>query len=299
LLDSLLQETNKMIWSVVSTVVWTVGALPLTLIALIYFRKRKQTEAKRPLQKENWTKDVVYLCQFKTVPSVRSISPFALKLEMWLKMTGITYENIYTQRMSAKGQIPYIELNGEEIADSNIIITTLKKYFNKDPESELSAEEQGISHLTASSIENYLAHTGFLYRYAYKMQDFMEFLEFDIHFPGLTSYIFKYLLPLQIRLRYFLQGISKHAPEEVWKFAEQDLKALSSLLGDKDYFFGSKASTLDCVVFGHLAQFLYIDIGFPQKEVLWNDCKNLVALVERMKALYWADWRNCMPKRQR
>ena len=46
-------------------------------------------------------------------------------------MPGITYENIYTQRMSAKGQIPYIELNGEEIADSNIIISTLKKYFNK------------------------------------------------------------------------------------------------------------------------------------------------------------------------
>ena len=31
-------QNNKMIWSVVSTVVWAVGALPLTLIALIYFR---------------------------------------------------------------------------------------------------------------------------------------------------------------------------------------------------------------------------------------------------------------------
>ena len=46
-------------------------------------------------------------------------------------LSGITYENIYTEVFSAKGQIPYIELNGEEIADSNIIITTLKKYFNK------------------------------------------------------------------------------------------------------------------------------------------------------------------------
>jgi len=289
-----------MILSVVSTVVWTVGALPLALIALIFFSsKTKKTETKRPLRKENWTKDVVYLCQFNPVPSVRSLSPYSLKVEMWLKMNGITYENIYTEVFSAKGQIPYIELNGEEIADSAVIITTLKKYFNKDPDAELSAEEQAISHLTASSIENYLVHTGGLYRYAYHVKDFMDFLEFDLHFPKFTCFGYKYLLPLQIRLRYFLHGISKHQPEEVWKFAEQDLKALSSLLGDKDYFFGSKASTLDCVVFGHLAQFLYIDIGFPQREVMVNDCKNLVALLERMKVTYWVNWKDDMPKKQR
>ena len=33
---------------------------------------------------------------------------------------------------SKKGQIPYIELNGEEIPDSNIIIKRLKQHFNVD-----------------------------------------------------------------------------------------------------------------------------------------------------------------------
>ena len=32
--------------------------------------------------------------------------------------------------MSKHGQIPYIELNGEEIADSNIIIKKLQQHFN-------------------------------------------------------------------------------------------------------------------------------------------------------------------------
>ena len=45
----------------------------------------------------------------------------------------------------------------------------------------------------------------------------------------------------------------------------KDLAALSNWLGSKQYFLGSKATTVDCMLFGHLAQFLFIDIGFPQK----------------------------------
>ena len=33
------------------------------------------------------------------------------------------YENVFTMKFGSKGQIPYIELNGEEIPDSNIIIS--------------------------------------------------------------------------------------------------------------------------------------------------------------------------------
>jgi hypothetical protein len=46
----------------------------------------------------------------------------------------------------------------------------------------------------------------------------------------------------------------------------QDLEALSVLVGDKPFFHGAAPTSVDCAIFGHLAQFLYIDIGFPQKE---------------------------------
>jgi hypothetical protein len=38
------------------------------------------------------------------------------------------------------------------------------------------------------------------------------------------------------------------------------------LVGDKPFFHGAAPTSVDCAIFGHLAQFLYIDIGFPQKE---------------------------------
>ena len=51
----------------------------------------------------------------------------------------------------------------------------------------------------------------------------------------------------------------------IWGMANKDLAALSLWLGDKQFFHGARPSSLDCTVFGHLAQFLFIDIGFPQK----------------------------------
>ena len=51
---------------------------------------------------------------------------FSLKLETWIRLNKIPYENVHSIKFSKKGQIPYIELNGEQIADSNIIIPKLK-----------------------------------------------------------------------------------------------------------------------------------------------------------------------------
>ena len=39
------------------------------------------------------------------------------------------YENVFTMKFGSKGQIPYIELNGEEIPDSNIIISRFVFYI--------------------------------------------------------------------------------------------------------------------------------------------------------------------------
>ena len=62
-------------------------------------------------------------------------------------------------KFSSKGQIPYIELNGEEIPDSNVIISRLvlevitppfllrlKAHFGLDPDSESSSTDLAMGH---------------------------------------------------------------------------------------------------------------------------------------------------------
>lgn len=79
------------------------------------------------LRKPDYQQDMVYIVQFPVSPKIRTISPFALKLETWLRLKKIKYEPIYSLKFSQKGQIPYIELNGEQIPDSNQIIKTLEE----------------------------------------------------------------------------------------------------------------------------------------------------------------------------
>ena len=57
---------------------------------------------------------------------VINVIEFSLKLETWIKLNKIPYENVYSIKFSKKGQIPYIELNGNQLADSNLIIPKLK-----------------------------------------------------------------------------------------------------------------------------------------------------------------------------
>ena len=47
----------------------------------------------------------------------------------------------------SKGQIPYIELNGQEIPDSNVIIETMKEKFGKDPDAGLTEEQKAKGHI--------------------------------------------------------------------------------------------------------------------------------------------------------
>jgi hypothetical protein len=61
---------------------------------------------------------MVYLFQFPRPFAIPNLSPFALKLETWLRMSDINYrvvEDLSIFHRSPEGTLPYIELNGEGI----------------------------------------------------------------------------------------------------------------------------------------------------------------------------------------
>ncbi|CAG0917321.1 unnamed protein product [Notodromas monacha] len=73
-------------------------------------------------------------------------------------MNQIPYENVDHKMSlrSKRGQLPFVELNGEEIADSEIIIEELAKRFGKNLDDKLTAEQRCLSLTTISMIENEL-----------------------------------------------------------------------------------------------------------------------------------------------
>lgn len=245
--------------------------------------------------------NTVYLFTFPNSPHIRNISPFALKVESFLRLHNIPFEVIGTFQFSPKGQMPYIRLNSKEdgplIADSNFIIHFLSKKLGLDDKVPLTNEQKAISHAFTRMIEEHTSQIGFYYRYALNMDQFCTAVIPDGWFSNkgtfkawLTNKLFKIMMPLGFKKKMRYISFGRHSDEEKWIISCQDIQSLSDFLGTKKFVFGDTPTTLDCTLFGHLAQFLYIPMDFPQKEYMKDHCNNVVEYVERFKKLYWEDW---------
>ena len=74
-------------------------------------RQNLKSKKRRP----TYPKDKVILHQFPRGLHAPSASPFALKLETWLRMANVSYINEFSYQMSNKGKVPWITLNNEVV----------------------------------------------------------------------------------------------------------------------------------------------------------------------------------------
>ncbi|GMS99840.1 hypothetical protein PENTCL1PPCAC_22015 [Pristionchus entomophagus] len=248
------------------------------------------------------------LCQFmerikeKPLPN---LSPWSLKLETWLRMAEIPFTNINNEFkiFSSKGQVPFIELNGRQIADSNIIIETLKHEFGKENMDPTDPKEQSLARAFTALAEDHLTWAMFAMRS--KTGGFNFTLTDDgwgrYHGTGMkrrfTQFMLKRMSKRLVTDRANAQGMGRHSPDELHEIAKEALKSMCIFLGDKPYFGGDRATTLDATMFGHLASLIYIPTpnGVPNLfQLLTKYVKetypNLGQFVERIKEKYWPDW---------
>lgn len=71
----------------------------------------------------------------------------------------------------------------------------------------------------------------------------------------------------------------------------KDLSAISNILGEQQFLFGDAMTTVDCYIFGHLSQILYIpSIDYPHVDWLKANCPNLIAFATRVIDQLWPEW---------
>ena len=96
---------------------------------------------------------VVLLHQPPICDKVAMVSNFVVKLETYLRMTEIPYENSFGPKVSSKGKVPWITYNGKKIADSNFCIRFLNEEFKVTLDDKLSKTERAISHAIKTMVE--------------------------------------------------------------------------------------------------------------------------------------------------
>ena len=92
----------------------------------IFYLYRQRSKSRLVDARRSWVKaprNVVVLHMFPRARDCPNPSPFPLKLETWLRVQNIQYVTDFKHAMSPdKGKSPWITLNGQDVADSQIAL---------------------------------------------------------------------------------------------------------------------------------------------------------------------------------
>uniref|UniRef100_A0A914QJN9 GST C-terminal domain-containing protein n=1 Tax=Panagrolaimus davidi TaxID=227884 RepID=A0A914QJN9_9BILA len=236
--------------------------------------------------KEDWEKDVVYLYQFKRNPYVPNLSPFCMKIELFLRANNIPHQVIENNKArSTKGQLPFIELNGKQIADSEFINYELSEKFNiqNNISSEKSGSLRALTRVFDVEVSRLMSY--------FKIKT-EEFPRAFMSVTDLPKFTYPIIIPLVRRM--VKKSIKKsgynHSDSEMKEILVRDLKAASDILGSNKFLGGEKMAIADCAVFGQLASVYFIPWETEAHEILRTDFPNLIKYIENIAAIYFSEF---------
>ncbi len=235
---------------------------------------------------------MIELYKFGPMGKVCDPSPFCVKVEAYLKMAGLAYDthsgNKYLRR-APKGKLPFIRDGDDVIADSMYIIRHLEDKHNGVLDGHLTPEQKAVAHSFIKMIDENLYWTMVYSRWA--MDD--NWMILKEAFFGSLPFPLKLFVPNMIRKNLLKtlqgQGIARHSAAEVTEIGDGDLAALSDYLGDKQYFFGDRPSSLDATAFGILSQMLLLDTFSAPVFDKARGYKNLVDFTHRVQDKYFGN----------
>lgn len=258
-------------------------------------KEEEPVVVKKNVHKQDYEEGMVYLYQINRSPLLPSVDPACLKLETWLRLAAVKYENVDhgMKFKSKKGQLPFVEFDGEEYCDVSSII----KVLNVNLDESLTVQQRSVTGFAVAMLENHFSWVIKAWR-SQNPEDMLKAYKIDVqNVTGKTwpSIILNFVYKChskKVAKAVVAHGIGVHTPSEIESFGQDDLQVLSDLLGEKDYFFGEAPTSLDVVAFAHLSQLVYMDseVQCGLRDWLNEKCPNLVALCARLKEKAFPDW---------
>jgi glutathione S-transferase len=215
-------------------------------------------------------------------------SPFVMKAMLLLKIAGLAYsENRGGYGKAPKGKLPYIEDDGEIIADSTFIRYHIEKKYGFDFDAGLSVEQKALAWPIERMCEDHLYFVGMDVRW----RDDANFANWPAHFFDAIPKPLRGLIAGMIRRKIIkglvAQGLGRHSQAEVAAFGIRDIDALAVFLGDKPYLMGDQPCGADATVMSFLAGGL-TPVFETEVRTATEHHANLVAYVKRMSERYFS-----------
>jgi glutathione S-transferase len=213
-----------------------------------------------------------------------SAGPFAIKLLAWLKLAGIPYEQVIEDNpgKGPKGKNPWIEVDGELMGDSELIIDFLAEKYGIDLDAGLSPEQKAM---------------GLAWRRTFE-EHFHQVLEWELfahpagaaymrealvsQMPPVIGPLIFSMLSSKLRKQLYARGLARHTPDIIAAKGRDDVDALAAFLGDRPFLLADQPSTADTAVFGQIAPLVYWQMPTPVASHA-KSLSNVVAYCDRMR----------------
>ncbi|AFT85284.1 glutathione S-transferase family protein [Paraburkholderia phenoliruptrix] len=242
---------------------------------------------------------IVYKFGYGSSDESPDISPFVVKLETWLRMSGLPYETRTGNcaRMP-KGKLPVVSIDGELIADSSFIIRELqRRYPHALNNSHLSALETAQLLAFKSLFENDLYFIGVYFRWGID-SNMAIYRPFLVDYarrctPGVGSHVLPLISPIPLALarrrmmqQVWAQGVGRHTYDEITQMGVEAWRAVAEFLSDKTYLFGDVPSTLDATGFAWVHCTLAHPFQSPLRSYIAGE-RRLVDYHDRIWKRWW------------
>ncbi len=216
-------------------------------------------------------------------------SPFVMKAEMLLKLSGLPYETTRgDMRKAPKGKLPFIRDGETVVADSTLIRLYLEKKYGIDFDRGLSTRERGVAWSVEKMLEDHMYWVLIYWRWLDEENFAKGPSAFFKRVPGIVRPLIERAVLKRIRRNLWGQGFGRHSDIEKVTMALRGIDALSQVLADNRYFMGAQSCGADATVFAFIAAGITPYFRSPVQEKLAATA-NLVAYHDRMMAEFYPD----------
>ena len=190
---------------------------------------------------------------------------YGLKVFAFLRLAGIpfTHRQVFDASAAPRGQLPYIEDDGEAIGDSDTIIAHLIAKHRLAIDGQLTLAQRDTGHLVGRMLDDlywvmsYSRWKDERYRPAFLQALLREH-------PDLTEDGLRKAQEFNA-LRYHYQGIGRFRPAAAYARGIADLQVLANLIPATGYVHGSKPTSIDAGIYGFVANIHFFPIPTPLK----------------------------------
>lgn len=214
-------------------------------------------------------------------------NPYGLKVFAFLKLSKLPFrhEHIFDARSAPRGQLPYIDDDGEIIGDSDAIIAHLINRHHLTIDSAMSATQRDIDLMLRRTLDDLYWVMSYSRWRDERYWPLFRHQILKTH-EGVTAQSLEEARDYNFQ-RYYYQGIGRYDRDAAYARGLADLEALAHLVPDDGFLFGAQPSSIDASVYGFIANMIFFDIDTPLKAFvsaqanLLRHCEAIHAAVSR------------------